>query len=918
MKNLPTNVNNLLTLVFILISCPLLFPQQVVMKEIEQAQRNGANFSKTGLLLFETNDIHSRYQKLEGLKQGVILKLDNENIAKLLDSQDDLVRISIPTSSRTQINLLLKKNEIFTPDFKLFTSDDAQHSIDYTPGLHYKGVVEGNPASLVALSIFPEHIMAMIATDEGNFIIGQIKDDPEKRHVYYNDRHLVSMFDFECGTEDDGLGYTFDQLKPINNSRDVNDCVRLHIEIDDNIVTDKGGASNATDYVTGMFNQSFIIYTNEGINMVISEIKAWTTDSPYSGLTQSEMLSSYKLNTDVFNGDLSQLVTYGAKGGSAAGTSGLCNGDPDLSKCFSHIDTSYNNFPFYSWTVFVITHEVGHLLGSKHTHACVWNGNNTAIDGCYAPAGSCPRPPIPSNGGTIMSYCYIDSTGSYIDLNLGFGDQPGTIIQNSVDALANCLSACGAPTSYCESTGSNSSTEFINKIVLGSINNLSGNNGGYEDFTSLSTTLNAGNTYTIALTPKFTGGNKIKSWRIWIDYNNDFDWYDTNEMVAQGTGNNTINLTFTVPANSISCTTRMRVSMKYTGFTSFCGTFPVGEVEDYTVIISGITEPTCSDGIQNQGETGVDCGGPCTACPVSCTDGILNQDETGVDCGGSCPPCSTCSDEIQNQGETGIDCGGPCPACPIDNTVLLASYFETGWDSWIDGGSEVTRVNSSNSYEGSYSIRIADNSGTQSAMTSPSFNLMSAVGVVINFHFYATSMEPGDDFWVRYNDGSGNWITVATFISGTHFVNNQFYETNVTIPDFIPTSAGSFRIQCDAGEKNDQVFIDAVTITKLNGTELIESGVSIQKLFKPDEGDNEPEAIKLMVYPNPVNKVLHISINGEIQSVRLISLEGTELKVAVNAEEENQIDVHHLASGLYFLMVQSGDKWYPVKFSIVK
>ncbi|MDQ3193108.1 MAG: CUB domain-containing protein [Bacteroidota bacterium] len=27
-------------------------------------------------------------------------------------------------------------------------------------------------------------------------------------------------------------------------------------------------------------------------------------------------------------------------------------------------------------------------------------------------------------------------------------------------------------------------------------------------------------------------------------------------------------------------------------------------------------------------------------------------------------PAATCTDGIQNQGETGIDCGGPCPACP--------------------------------------------------------------------------------------------------------------------------------------------------------------------------------------------------------------------------------------------------------------
>lgn len=80
---------------------------------------------------------------------------------------------------------------------------------------------------------------------------------------------------------------------------------------------------------------------------------------------------------------------------------------------------------------------------------------------------------------------------------------------------------------------------------------------------------------------------------------------------------------------------------------------------------------TCSDGIQNQGEGGVDCGGPCpTACPPSCTDGIQNQGETEIDCGGpNCTACPTCSDGIQNQGETGIDCGGPCTPCHCSDGV---------------------------------------------------------------------------------------------------------------------------------------------------------------------------------------------------------------------------------------------------------
>ncbi len=66
------------------------------------------------------------------------------------------------------------------------------------------------------------------------------------------------------------------------------------------------------------------------------------------------------------------------------------------------------------------------------------------------------------------------------------------------------------------------------------------------------------------------------------------------------------------------------------------------DINNGTVNSGSGSTATCTDGIQNGSETGIDCGGPdCVACPTNtCTDGIQNGNETGVDCGG--PDCAAC------------------------------------------------------------------------------------------------------------------------------------------------------------------------------------------------------------------------------------------------------------------------------------
>lgn len=104
----------------------------------------------------------------------------------------------------------------------------------------------------------------------------------------------------------------------------------------------------------------------------------------------------------------------------------------------------------------------------------------------------------------------------------------------------------------------------------------------------------------------------------------------------------------------------------------------VGDSSSYEIEFTPPVQETCSDVIKNQNETDIDCGGVCSSCSngegclinsdcvsdycssnicstsvpvVSCTDGIKNQDETDVDCGGSCLNC-----DINNTCSTNNDC----------------------------------------------------------------------------------------------------------------------------------------------------------------------------------------------------------------------------------------------------------------------
>jgi hypothetical protein len=309
--------------------------------------------------------------------------------------------------------------------------------------------------------------------------------------------------------------------------------------------------------------------------------------------------------------------------------------------------------------------------------------------------------------------------------------------------------------------------------------------------------------------------------------------------------------------------------------------------------------------------------------PPTCNDGIQNGNETGIDCGGTdCDPCvvpPTCNDGIQNGNETGIDCGGSdCEACDDgedEDEIVFAHYFESGWDGWQDGGSDCYRYNGSRSFEGNRSIRIRDNSGIPSSMTSSAYDLSEYSGVEVNFYFFPNSMENGEDFWLRYFDGN-TWQTVAEFTSGSSFQNNSFYVATVPIlsSEYDMVSNAKFRFQCDASANADRIYIDAVTVTGLGTNNLVSGEIKIKQLNGVAGITESDEMDEVSLAPNPASNMINIRMNldhTQALQIEVIDILGRQTMTMIhNAQEGNNIiplNIENISTGTYYLKITDSE-----------
>ena len=135
---------------------------------------------------------------------------------------------------------------------------------------------------------------------------------------------------------------------------------------------------------------------------------------------------------------------------------------------------------------------------------------------------------------------------------------------------------------YCETTSSNSNYEYIESVSINDTNFQTGNNNGYLDNTETPVNQSPNASLSLTLTPGFSSTSYNEYWFVWIDFDKDGVFNNTNELVYTGQSRSSISTSIAIPSQTQIGETTMRVKMKYgESSANSCGEFNYGEVEDY-------------------------------------------------------------------------------------------------------------------------------------------------------------------------------------------------------------------------------------------------------------------------------------------------------------------------------------------------
>jgi hypothetical protein len=407
------------------------------------------------------------------------------------------VRVAkVPLTDGVESDLEVERFEVWAENAQITVygaNEEVVSTLAPPDAKYYRGQVAGKADSLVFLTVIGGRVEGLVYADERKFALGSERKGRGREGMNLVVQESSVLDDipadgqgFECAVEKttlqragrphavtNGFGEPVSNVAPAGTQRSV---INLAVDTDYELYTRAGSsAANVTTFIGNLIGAVSTIYTRDlrtevrisflGIQNNIADPFLIVPGSGPTSLDALLELGDRWHNTPPSTNVRSAATLVSGKpqlsGIAWVGT--LCSGDfpssghfggkysynggidpPDsLSVPNPNANPNYTAPSSNYWPLLQVAHELGHNVGSAHTHCIAltsaqkkeYNVTRSFVDECYSGQAGCysGATSIPAEKGSIMSYCHL-SGGANTRFTFGKDGETSEVALNGLIA----------------------------------------------------------------------------------------------------------------------------------------------------------------------------------------------------------------------------------------------------------------------------------------------------------------------------------------------------------------------------------------------------------------------------------------------------------------------------------------------------